>query len=280
MTLPKVKMRGRYLASSVLLVLCQCATFVPTLFVEAATTRAGSTFKIRNNNIRKAVRLWMSDQRTARRVYGAIQNWDTSRVTQMDSLFLGAEGFSEDISRWDVSNVKSMQWIFYNSADFKGDVSGWDVSQVTDMTMAFAYSKNFQGDVSRWDTSRVKSLWYTFAYSHDVVANISNWNTGSVTSMQGTFQHSSGMITGGTLRWDTTNVEDMTHVLSNASWFNHVVCWNLTKVSLESLQEAYCEGGAGGFDCNCVPPDLRGSINSECFFPSPACVREAAVMTM
>ena len=281
MTLPKVKMRGRCLASSVLLVLCQCATFVPTLFVESATTRAGSTFKIRNNNIRKAVRLWISDQRTARRVYGAIQNWDTSQVTQMDSLFLGADGFSEDLSRWDVSNVKSMQWIFYNSANFKGDVSGWDVSEVTDMTMAFAYSKNFQGDVSRWDTSRVKSLWYTFAYSHDVSANISHWNTGSVTSMQGTFQHSSGMNTGGTLRWDTTHVEDMSNVFSNATWFDHLLCWNLTSVSITTLQEAYCEsGGTGGFDCNCVPPDLRGTINSECFFPSPACVRDAAVMTM
>ena len=276
MTLIRVKMRGRTFAS-LLLVLCQCATFAPTLFIEAATTRAGSTFKIRNNNIRKAVRLWMSDPRTARRVYGPIQNWDTSQVTAMDSLSLGAESFSEDISRWDVSNVKSMQWIFYNSADFIADVSGWDVSQVSDMTMAFAYATNFRGDVSNWDTSRVKSLWYTFAYSSGIEADISKWNTASVTSMQGTFQHSSALEAGDTLNWDTTHVEDMTHVLSNATWFDHIVCWNLTSVSLESLQQAYCDSkGKGGFDCNCIPPDLRGSINSECFFPSPACVREAA----
>jgi len=223
----------------------------------------------------------MSDQRTARRVYGPIQNWDTSRVTQMDSLFLGAESFTEDISRWDVSNVKSMQWVFYNSADFGADISLWDVSQVADMTMAFAYAKNFRGDVSMWDTSRVKSLWYAFAYSNDVHANISKWNTGSVTSMQGTFQHSSGLEAGDSLNWDTTLVEDMSHALSNASWFDHVVCWNFTSVSLETLQQIHCDNkGKGGFDCECVPPDLRGSINSDCFFPSPACVREHATAIM
>jgi surface protein len=278
MTLMRVKMRQS--VTTFVFFLCSSASIIPR-FIEAAATRAGSsalTFKIRNNNIRKAVRLWMSDRTTARRVYGPIESWDTSSVTSMDSLFLGAEDFSEDISAWDVSNVRSMQWIFYNSHNFTADVSGWDVSKVADMTMAFAYSKHFKADVSSWDTSSVTSLWYTFAYSSSVNANISSWNTASVTSMAGTFQHSAELQPGDTLRWDTTNVEDMTHVLSNATWFKHVVCWNLTKVSAESLEQAYCDAkGGGGFDCNCVPPNLRGSINSECFFPSPACAREVAM---
>ncbi|CAB9510927.1 (Lipo)protein [Seminavis robusta] len=259
---------------------CICATLVPR-FIDAAATRAGSSaqkFRIRNNNIRKAVRLWMADRTTARRVYGPIESWDTGLVTAMDSLFLGSENFGEDISAWDTSNVKSMQWLFYNSANFTANISGWDVSQVSDMTMAFAYAKNFQGDVTTWDTRSVKSLWYTFAYSSGVKANISTWNTVNVASMQGTFQHSSGLEPGGSLHWDTTNVEDMTHVFSNASWFNHVLCWNLTSVSADSLQQAYCDNKKrGGFDCNCIPPDLRGSINSECFFPSPSCARDVAI---
>jgi len=275
MTLSRVKMREKTIASSFLLMLFQCATFVPTVFTEAAATRAGTTFKIRNNNIGKAVRLWMADQRTARRVYGPIQNWDTSGVTQMDSLFLGVESFHDDISRWDVSHVTSMQWIFYKSVDFRGDISTWDVSQVSDLTMAFAYARNFRSDVSKWDTSQVKSLWYAFAYSSNVHAIMSHWNTGSVTSMEGTFQHSSDLEVGDSLYWDTTHVVDMTNTFSNASWFDHVVCWNLTSVSMESLEQVYCDSkGIGGFDCNCVPPDLRGTINNECFFPSPGCVKE------
>lgn len=278
MTLTRVRMKQSM--KTFVLFLCTTASIIPK-FIDAAATRAGSaaqTFRIRNNNIRKAVRLWMTDQPTARRVYGPIETWDTSSVTSMDSLFLGAENFSEDISAWDVSNVKSMQWIFYNSENFTADVSRWDVSKVADMTMAFAYAKHFKADVSLWDTSRVKTLWYAFAFSSSVSANISNWNTVSVTSMAGTFQHSKELEAGEKLNWDTTNVEDMTHVLSNATWFNHVLCWNLTKVSAETLEQAYCDlKGGGGFDCNCVPPNLRGTINSECFFPSPACARDVVM---
>ena len=147
------------------------------------------------------------------------------------------------------------------------------------MTMAFAYAKNFRGDLSHWDTSSVTSLWYTFAYSMDLKADVSNWNTAGVTSMQGTFQHSFGLGLANTLHWDTTNVVDMTHVFSNVSWFDQVLCWNLTSVSADSLNEAYCDSkGGGGFDCKCIPPQLRGSVNSDCFFPSPSCVRDTAVI--
>jgi surface protein len=276
MSLIRVKTRG----ATIVLFLWIWSTIVPP-FIDAATTRAASStkkFKIKDSNIRKAVRLWMTDRTTARRVYGPIESWDTRMVTTMDSVFLGSENFSEDISAWDTSYVKSMQWIFYNSANFSADISSWDVSRVTDMTMAFAYAKSFQGDVSKWDTGSVKTLWYTFAYSMGLKADVSSWNTASVTSMQGTFQHSTGLELEKTLHWDTTNVEDMTHVFSNVSRFDQILCWNLTSVSADSLQQAYCDSkGGGGFDCRCVSPDLRGSINSDCFFPSPACVRETAV---
>jgi surface protein len=276
MSLIKVKMRG----ATIVWFLCIWTTLVPP-FIDAATTRAASNvknFKIRDSNIRKAVRLWMSDPITARRVYGPIESWDTSLVTTMDSVFLGSENFSNNISAWDTSYVNSMQWTFYNSANFTADISRWDISRVTDMTMAFAYAKSFQGDVSKWDTGSVKSLWYTFAYSTGLKADVSSWNTARVTSMQGTFQHSSELALPNTLHWDTTNVEDMTHVFSNVTRFDHILCWNLTSVSSDSLQQAYCDSkGGGGFDCKCISPDLRGFINSDCFFPSPACVRETAV---
>ena len=40
--------------------------------------------------------------------YGPIEYWDTSKVTEMDSLFEGDKEFNEDISLWDVSNVTTM----------------------------------------------------------------------------------------------------------------------------------------------------------------------------
>ena len=49
-------------------------------------------------------------------------NWiDTSKVTNMDSLFMGSE-FNGDISMWNVSNVTDMDRMFMDS-EFNGDIS-------------------------------------------------------------------------------------------------------------------------------------------------------------
>ena len=49
-------------------------------------------------------------------------NWiDTSKVTNMDSMFIGSE-FNGDISKWDVSNVTNMDRMFMDS-EFNGDIS-------------------------------------------------------------------------------------------------------------------------------------------------------------
>ena len=44
--------------------------------------------------------------------YGEINNWDTSRVTNMARMFQGAESFNQPLNNWNVSNVKNMAWMF------------------------------------------------------------------------------------------------------------------------------------------------------------------------
>ena len=43
--------------------------------------------KITNDNIRKAVSLWCSDREAAIEIYGFIEEWDTSAVTDMRCVF-------------------------------------------------------------------------------------------------------------------------------------------------------------------------------------------------
>ena len=40
--------------------------------------------------------------------YGLIQDWDTSEVTSMQSLFNQKDTFNSDLSKWNVANVTSM----------------------------------------------------------------------------------------------------------------------------------------------------------------------------
>tara|TARA_Y100000389_G_C17037291_1_gene306409 strand:+ start:125 stop:298 length:174 start_codon:yes stop_codon:yes gene_type:complete len=41
-----------------------------------------------------------------------ISNWDVTRVSNMDYMFISAASFNQPIGNWDVSNVKTMKGMF------------------------------------------------------------------------------------------------------------------------------------------------------------------------
>ena len=52
------------------------------------------------------------------KMYGPIENWDTSRVTDMSKLFRCCYKFNEDISKWDTSKVTNIGEIFCHANTF------------------------------------------------------------------------------------------------------------------------------------------------------------------
>jgi surface protein len=69
--------------------------------------------------IREAVTAWLEDEANATAIYGPINGWDTSLVTDMTSLFndyydyyFGEISFNDDLSSWDVSSVTNMSFMF------------------------------------------------------------------------------------------------------------------------------------------------------------------------
>ena len=47
-----------------------------------------------------------------------ISAWDTSSVTTMSGMFLGASSFNQPLNDWRVGNVTDMDWMFYNASAF------------------------------------------------------------------------------------------------------------------------------------------------------------------
>ena len=88
---------------------------------------------ITNDNINQAVYDWLSNSFLAEETYGHISEWDVSSVTDMESLFMEAPYFNEDIGEWDVSSVTNMNGMFDDASAFNQDIGSWDVSSVTDM---------------------------------------------------------------------------------------------------------------------------------------------------
>ena len=51
-------------------------------------------------------------------MYGPIEDWDVSRVTDMEQLFENKTWFNADLSKWDVSRVTNMRRMFYGARSF------------------------------------------------------------------------------------------------------------------------------------------------------------------
>jgi surface protein len=134
-------------------------------------------FKLKrtNSDIRDAVRQWLRNPAAAEARYGHISQWDTSDVTDMQSLFRGCNNFNEDISAWQVGNVRTMRWMFLACANFNQDLSKWDVSSVTDLHCCFLAAKSFNADISTWDVSACKDMNGMFAGATGFKRNIRRW---------------------------------------------------------------------------------------------------------
>ena len=92
--------------------------------------------------------------------YGAIGEWDVSRVTDMDSLFFKANLFNDDITKRDVSSISDK---FFEASTFNGDISKWDVSSVTGMSGMFQSAASFSDNLSKWDVSSVTGMSFMFS---------------------------------------------------------------------------------------------------------------------
>ena len=150
-----------------------------------------------NDDINDAVTLWCSDPASAKKQYGHISDWDTSRVNDMTRLFFEKNNFNDDISRWNVSNVTDMKFMFYKAHSFNnGDEPGesnnpleWNVSNVTNMAGMFNFARSFNQNIHEWNVSSVTNMRDLFDHASNFNQDISNWNVSSVTNMNCMFSY-------------------------------------------------------------------------------------------
>jgi surface protein len=119
---------------------------------------------------------------------------DTSKVTTMESLFEGCEGFNSDISWWDTSKVTNMESMFRSCQEFNLPLNGWDTSKVTNMRGMFANAQKFNSDISKWNTWKVENMDVMFADTRAFNVDIGEWNTSQCSEMDGMFVFNDAFI--------------------------------------------------------------------------------------
>ena len=178
-----------------------------------------------DSDIKEAVHLWINDKKEAIKIYGYIDYWDTSEVTDMSYLFCGDNTTNtrpgnvlmkthklKGIENWDVSNVINMSHMFYQAKSFNQPIGNWDVSNVKNMSYMFHEAKTFNQPIGSWDVLKV--------------TNMSNMFSGAESFNQPIFS------------WDVSQVTDMSYMFYNAKSFNRPInSWNVSNVGNEDNSE-------------------------------------------
>lgn len=189
-----------------------------------------------------------------------LELWDTSKVTDMRSMFNGAKSFDQDISGWDVSKVTTMSDMLYGATNFnnggspninnwntsslvicKGIFAGcssfnqpignWDTSKVTDMGSMFSGATIFNQAIGGWDVSKVTSMSSMFVLTYAFNQPIGSWNTSSLIKCDGMF-NSAQVFNQPIGDWNMINVTSMSNMFFDSPKFNQPIdSWNVSNVN-------------------------------------------------
>ncbi|MDT0622608.1 BspA family leucine-rich repeat surface protein [Croceitalea vernalis] len=179
----------------------------------------------------------------------SFDNWDVSNIENMDSMFVWALLFNQQLSEWDVSNVENMNYMFGFNLEFNGDISNWNTPNVEIMAGMFDTANSFNQDIGNWNVSKVKDMSFMFLSSETFNQNISGWDVSNVTKMTETFQ-SAPLFDQDLSSWRVSNVTDMSRMfqssgLSNENYDKTLIGWSLLPslqngVQLDAPSNQYC----------------------------------------
>ncbi len=107
-----------------------------------------------------------------------IGSWNTSNVTNMASMFNIALNFNQNIGSWNTSNVTNMASMFESASNFNQNIGSWNTSNVTSMNSMFKFAPNFNQNIGAWDTSNVLNMGSMFQSANNFNQNLTNWCVG------------------------------------------------------------------------------------------------------
>ena len=160
-----------------------------------------------------------------------IANWNVSRVTNFERMFVGAQSFNQCVASWDMSNATSTHAMFRGAVAFNQPLNDWNMSKVTDFYTMFAGARNFNQPIGKWDTSKVTDMHGMFEEAGAFNQDLNQWDVSSVTAMSSMF-YQAHSFNGNISSWVVSNCEIMALMFMDATAFNQDISgWNVGKVA-------------------------------------------------
>jgi surface protein len=188
----------------------------------------------------------------------SFDNWDTSGVTSLRSMFQGCTNFNgnvdnlchsgvtdayrfalncstfdQDLDTWDVSGLTGSQGgseLLKNATSFNGDTSGWTLG-ATRFDESFSGCSALTGiGMDTWNTGNCTSMAVMFSNCTLLSFDVSGWDVSSVTSFQGMFTNCNyNFDVGG---WTTTSATNMASIMQGNALFNRdISSWDVSGVT-------------------------------------------------
>ena len=170
-----------------------------------------------------------------------LENWDVSKVTNMEEMFNGCEKFNADLSKWDVSSVEDMNSMFNGCKKFNSDLSNWNVSGVENMACMFSSCESFNANLSKWDVSNVVDMGAMFTGCKKFKSDLSKWDVSNVVDMGAMFNDCVN-FNADLSKWNVSNAEHMGAMFSYCENFNADLSnWNISKVTSMGCMFTECK---------------------------------------
>ena len=151
------------------------------------------------------------------------ENFNTSKVTNMNSMFCGAESFNQPLE-FDTSRVTDMGYMFYEASSFNQSLGDkFDTSMVTDMCYMFSNASSFNQSLGdKFNTSMVTNMSCMFHNAKSFNQSL-EFDTSMVTDMG--YMFCNAECFNQYLEFDTSSVTNMSYMFSNAISFNKDLNW-------------------------------------------------------
>lgn len=138
-----------------------------------------------------------------------LRSFDTSKVYDFGQMFMDSEVENLDVSTFNTQGAANMGNMFYNSKVKKLDLSSFDTSKVSSMGGMFYNTDATEIDVSSFNTAIVQDMYGMFSRSNANTIDVSNFDTSKVKNMGEMFSHSNATTIKGLTNFRTESLSNM-----------------------------------------------------------------------
>lgn len=178
-------------------------------------------------------------------------NWNTSNITNMNSMFSKAKLFNQPIGTWNTAKVTDFRDMFSYASSFNQNISAWNTSSGTNFISMFQDAVAFNQPLNSWNTSNATNFRYMFSNAKSFNQPLNNWNTSKVVNFDQMFTNASS-FNQPIGNWDVSKVGGAYGFMmfNGASLFNQdISTWN---IKFQNVPSAYVYFGFNNSGLSCI----------------------------